>query len=148
MDNPPIKNWMKKQQYDPFEGATSFRECSVCKWSMPVEQYADGIEYASSVCNNCLQRFKCNKELLEKFVLWSRTSKEYKAINSVTASMLSDYSAGKIEHMVLSAIVNKDERKTLYENLIAFLKGDAGDQLLLLECMEALSNLQEENEEK
>lgn len=148
MDNPPIKNWMKKQQYDPFEGATSFRECSICRWGVPVEQFQDSIEYASSVCNNCLHRFKCNKALLERFIIWSRTTKEFKAINSTAAALMSDYSAGRIERMVLSAIVNKAERKTLYQDLIAFHKGDAGDQLLLLECMEELSNLQDSNEEK
>lgn len=148
MDNPPIKNWMKSG-YDPFEGKSSFKECGVCKEAVAEIQFTETTheEVSSSICNNCVQRMKGNRALLTKFIEWSRTTTSYKGISNLSSFYASPYSAPKIEKLVLYAIAHQAERKNLYKELLK-VTGDSGDQLLLAECLEELSNLQDTNNGK
>lgn len=143
-ENPDIKRWRKEYEYDPFEGQPSFKECRVCREATPKEQFVDNEELSSSICNTCLARWKMNTQLLAKFVAWSKTGSRYRESKGhLTAIMFSGYSVPDIETAVLSAIVNSSKRQDLVKTLI-ILAGDAGDQLLLAECIEELNQLQDE----
>lgn len=142
MENPDIKQW-SKHRFDPMLGMDNFKECTICREAIDAKQFSEG----STICNNCLNRHRCNRALIEKFMAWSRTTKAYTSIQNLGTFYASKYSAPQIERLVLSAVVNKAERKPLLEALLK-ITGDAGDQLILTEAMEELSNLQDENETK
>lgn len=142
MENPDIKQW-SKHRFDPLFGMNNFHECGLCREAVPIQQFADG----GSICNNCLTRCKCNQALIDKFMAWSKTTKSYTGISNLGTFYASSYSAPKIERLILGAVINKAERKTLLQELLK-ITGDSGDQLMLTEAMEELSNLQDENETK